>query len=289
MNFLEAGDWPIDHEEVTPCLPLALGQAHSTSQVRRAHLGIRELDLPSPPPYSWPHLCRVAVMPGSWGLCFCSEFRNHSWQPGTRTACRTPRRAYPHLPHHPDLLRQFAQVAKRNRSASEETASLRLWAVLLRQSFTSRISREGRGGHSWGLGTPVTGGLASLPASFPGLAFATVSVAGFLSSLRCWVPIPGVLGSLLTVGVWPRVPVPRVQSRVGRGKAVPLREGRRKQGGWGGVEAGGRDCKDKRGAWLTGSPFFCLGPGVGRNVSSVGAGGSCSHFAPWKPEFLPLV
>lgn len=52
VNFLEAGDWPIDHEEVTPCLPLAPGQAHSTSQVRRTHLGIRELDLPSPPPYS---------------------------------------------------------------------------------------------------------------------------------------------------------------------------------------------------------------------------------------------
>ena len=32
-------------------------------------------------------------------------------------------------------------------------------------------------GRSWGLGTLVTGGLVSLPASFPGSAFATVSVA----------------------------------------------------------------------------------------------------------------
>lgn len=58
----------IDHEEVTLCLPLVLGQAYLLPD---------EMLRSEPPLAHACHTCRWAVTAGFWGLCFHPELSSH--------------------------------------------------------------------------------------------------------------------------------------------------------------------------------------------------------------------
>lgn len=120
----------------------------------------------------------------------------------------------------------------------------------------------------------ATRGLLGLPASFPGLAFAAVSVAEVITSE---LAVPWVLGSLLGLGMWLRVPVPLALTV--QGVEQPSRQTGEKAAG--GLERDGGErlsSQGQKGVWLRRSSSSSPDPGE-MCLPRVPAG-SCSHCGP---------